>query len=571
MSRSNGKKGRGEERPCACCFAEEEKQRILDEYVEVISDIGLLNSYSKFWLCHPVSEKNDLIPNNLFSQLTKFMVFHKLFSEKQEDNFAILTSDSSLIRNVIVFSVISKIDYTVIDKVDINRCLGAKWKLSAYKLHDFSNFRRKLKEHRKMRSVSKMYDKRKTYTVIRTWFDKRSANLIDQGMDPYWGKLPKVLKSEGKEVLFWGGIINPEDDQIHYRLQSVSLDPIIVSDSLLNIYDYLKAFVFRFMVRYRVTFPERISINNIDVTFVFKNYFNSQLKGISVISNYLSYLAVKKLLEIVKVDQFFNLFENYAWEKLTTIAVREKSGNIILKAFQHAQVAIGSTKFFLGKEEARLSPWPDKLITLGRITRDFLVQNKNYPTDITVCGCALRHDYQIPDQRVRTKGRNRILVFGWTFERSIEMLNFLNSSKIADEKKYAVRFCPHPVYPFHKLLPYIDFEYDGSFKVSTESLEDDFKNADIVVYTGTTICLDSLAAGLPVVNVEFDSFLSQDPLFCFCDFKWTVNKPNELTFALESINNLTDDEYYVRQGKAFEFIKKYFYPINDQNLESFLS
>jgi hypothetical protein len=105
--------------------------------------------------------------------------------------------------------------------------------------------------------------------------------------------------------------------------------------------------------------------------------------------------------------------------------------------------------------------------------------------------------------------------------------------------------------------------------VSNDLLETIFSQADLIVYSGTTVCLDALAQGIPVINVEFDDFLSPDPLFGFHDFKWTVKKPDELVSAFESIYKLTDSEYYSRQAKAFDFVRKYFYAVNNQNLQVF--
>ena len=61
-------------------FSLEEKHNLLEEYIETIFDLGKLNNYSLYWLCHPISEKNDLIPSNLFSQITDFLSFYRSYS-----------------------------------------------------------------------------------------------------------------------------------------------------------------------------------------------------------------------------------------------------------------------------------------------------------------------------------------------------------------------------------------------------------------------------------------------------------------------------------------------------------
>ena len=121
-----------------------------------------------------------------------------------------------------------------------------------------------------------------------------------------------------------------------------------------------------------------------------------------------------------------------------------------------------------------------------------------------------------------------------------------------------------------KLIPHLDFEYRDDFNTAAGSLKDNFNANDLVVYHGTTTGLDALANGLPVINVEFDDFISVDPLFDFNDFKWTVRRPEELADTIETIYALDDDDYYERQKRGFEFIKNYFFPVTDENMEVFI-
>jgi hypothetical protein len=101
-------------------------------------------------------------------------------------------------------------------------------------------------------------------------------------------------------------------------------------------------------------------------------------------------------------------------------------------------------------------------------------------------------------------------------------------------------------------------------------LQESFRANDLVIYHGTTAGLDALANGLPVINVEFDDFISVDPLFDFNDFKWTVERPGELADAIEKVYALSDEDYYIKQKKGIEFVKDYFYPVNEENLGKFL-
>ena len=95
--------------------------------------------------------------------------------------------------------------------------------------------------------------------------------------------------------------------------------------------------------------------------------------------------------------------------------------------------------------------------------------------------------------------------------------------------------------------------------------------ADMLIYYGTTACLDALSAGIPVVNLELNSYISPDPLFSFTDFKWTARSTDELLEKIELIYHLDDNEYYTRQAKGLDFVNKYFHPVTDKRLQVFLT
>jgi hypothetical protein len=413
-------------------------------------------------------------------------------------------------------------------------------------------------------------DIKKTYTVMRTWFDHRSPSLINSDRDIYYGRLPGFLiKEKGQEILYFGDIIEtdfgPGFEICGQKLQN----PLLPEGALLNWFDIGKGVRFHWRCKKKIRLKDEIVIQNVDVRHVFANYLLQGLKSSFIPSNYFTFLAARRLVKKVKTDRFFNLFENYAWEKVTILAIRQSSPGIKITSFQHAQVALGSIKFFMGSRESQGIPLPDRIVTLGQVTRDFLVNEKNYPPGITVPGCALRHDYQFSRHQVPRQHRNRVLVYLWTFQRSIEMLNFLSTCRILQER-YSITVSTHPNHPLEKLKPHLNFTDTGIFKISTDSLQANFQEADMVVYSGTTVCLDALANGLPVINIEFEDFISPDPLFNFTAFKWNAGNEQELLAAVEAIYALSDSDYYERQKKARDFVRKYFYPVNEKNMEVFL-
>jgi hypothetical protein len=556
-------------------FTAAEKQRLVDQYVEEISDIGDLNHYSLSWLCHPISEKNDLAPDNLFNQVKDFIYFFQVcqgISESGGETLVVLADSPVLVKSIIDFSRKQSFHCEVIGALApvLKRIFstGIRWRLSCIRNH-YKLLKGKRSRARHRDSLPDKPDKRKIYTVMRTWFDHRSPSLIIADKDVYYGKLPGFLKKKGQDILYFGDIIEAGFGPTFEVPGQGLRNPLLLEGALLNWFDIGKGLWFHWCCKKNIYLKDKIMIQNLDVRHVFENYLLMELKSLYIPINYFTFLAARRLVKKIKVDRFFNLFENYAWEKVTILALRKSSPTIKITSFQHAQVAPGSIKFFMGTRESRGIHLPDRIVTLGQVTRDFLVKEKNYPPGITIPGCALRHDYHYSREKVPRHHRSHILVYLWTFQRSVEMLNFLSTCRGVRER-YSITVSTHPNHPLEKLKPHLNFMDTGIFKVSTASLESNFKEADMVVYSGTTVCLDALANGLPVINIEFQDFISPDPLFNFTGFKWNAANEQELLAAVEAIYGLSDTDYYERQKQAQDFVRKYFYPVNEKNMEVFL-
>ncbi|MCX6582731.1 MAG: hypothetical protein NT166_21355 [Candidatus Aminicenantes bacterium] len=529
----------------AVVFTREEKEQILDEYNEIISELGALNGFSLEWLCHPISEKNDLAPDTLLDRLIDFLTFQ-----------------------------------CVVSKAGKRAPALARWIKKAVRL--FKGAIQQQYWFMKSRFLWKRLDENKTYTVIRTWFDGRSRALMKDNKDIYFGRLPGFLKKNGLHVLYFGEFAYDFEHEFANITKGLE-DPVILGRSLLHGWDFVKGFRFQHTASRRIKLQPGLKILGVDVDAVFRNYFQEHCQDQEIRANYLSYRAVVKLAKKIKIDHFYMPFENYAWEKLTHLALLSKVlggvGTLFQKgsdppeakviSFQHAQVALNAAKFFMGEKERNSVVFPDRIVTVGEVTRRFLIERKHYPVERVVAGCALRQDYVFSGERVERKQTLRVLAQLWSVGKSARLINFLHAAGI-HPGKFHVTISPHPCNPLEKFIPHLDFEYRDHFTLFTGSLKESFSVNDLVIYHGTTACLDALANGLPVINVEFDDFITVDPLFDFHDFKWTVSKPEELAGAIDTIYALRDEEYYERQQKGFEFVKNYFYPVNDENMRKFL-
>lgn len=102
------------------------------------------------------------------------------------------------------------------------------------------------------------------------------------------------------------------------------------------------------------------------------------------------------------------------------------------------------------------------------------------------------------------------------------------------------------------------------------SVKDDMYQADIVIYWGSTVALEALWMGKPLVHFKMNSILDCDPLFECQDLKWVVSEKDSLIEALEKIYMLPENEFKVQCQKAKMYLQHYFNPVNEESLKKFL-
>jgi len=102
------------------------------------------------------------------------------------------------------------------------------------------------------------------------------------------------------------------------------------------------------------------------------------------------------------------------------------------------------------------------------------------------------------------------------------------------------------------------------------SIKESLKWADVLLYTSSTVSLEALSLGIPVIYLELGELLKPDPLFGYDGLKWAVSDPDNLLATIDFIDNLPNGEFRILQDKAKEYTRRYFYPVTEENLEQFI-
>src|SRR5262249_52471045 len=86
------------------------------------------------------------------------------------------------------------------------------------------------------------------------------------------------------------------------------------------------------------------------------------------------------------------------------------------------------------------------------------------------------------------------------------------------------------------------------------------QKSDVVLYVSSTIAIEAISAGIPVVYLDIGDFMNPDPLFDFSEFKWSLTDPAQLIPTLKMIDALTPSDLERRRAAARAYALSYLSP-----------
>ena len=355
--------------------------------------------------------------------------------------------------------------------------------------------------------------------------------------------------------------VHPLESYLHY------------SDVILRACQWLYLFVFNsFKVK------GEISFFGYEVTAFFREFVRCGGLRISFFQ-FLHFEVGKRLGKLYNFNTCLMTYEGRPWERFFIAGLRATRPEIHIIGCQHTVIPMSATDMFLHPKEKNLIPLPDKIITTGLITKNILNKYSAYPKENVFEGFALRFEEiqklsflprkNTPENKLH---KFTILVaFGGNDEQEL-----FNYSLGQAEENPDVVFCmrTHPIMSFEQLLKLSlwknkaipeNIEESKNFSVIT-----DLQISDAVLYWGTTVSLEALMVGKPIIQFDRGDFLNYDPLFEFNDFKWQVCKGISIKDALQEIQEMPDFQYQELQKQGKQYTEDYFYKVTPERLSLFL-
>lgn len=327
--------------------------------------------------------------------------------------------------------------------------------------------------------------------------------------------------------------------------------------SFLKINDFFKI-VKHFLnaIRKKYKIHEFKSCNeSIDFTPILERNVIDEI-GKGFVDNILVYYSMKTISKKKLFDSIVYPFENKSLEKLLLLGLGNRVKAI---GYQHTSITPRHFTFLFTKEELRVTPIPSKIITLGGVTADWLINNGNLPSNNIREGFSLRHNLE---KQFKKNGFNPnfaklLFAFSSGFHEIVNTVKFLDKILI-DTLHLQCRFRMHPSYPLNKLDDITQKWISKNVTVSVgTNLLEDLEWADITVYISSTVALEAMYAGVPVIHLDIDT-LNSDPLLVEnLDYKWTCNEPCLFFKTIQIISSLTSQDRSLKAFNANSYVSRY--------------
>jgi len=545
------------------------KEEYLEKFVGTLGKLNTLNSNDLYWWGLDFTNKNPILTplcNSVFYSL----FIAKMFEEGGVDNLMVISGDRQILKQLRIW--FKKTGIKVVNKISpvMTKDDCKAWVRRYTPCGVLYAPLRVLAQKLSLRSVH--IEKNKSYAVILSLLNHQSFKPDGSYEDTYFGELADHIAEQGVPVINFLYVNTPEYKKVvDASRKTKSKAAMFPLEHFLGVTDIIFCFI---VALYKYFIPAAFYgvfiIDGKDAGYLVRMTIRNDYSSPCFFDNLRKFFIIKNISRAIKISRFYYPFENRAFEKMVILALRRFSPGTKVIGYQHAALSMQHTNFLLTKEEAGSIPLPDKIMTMGKVTRDFMRDAGNFPDSLLESGCALRQKRVPAPAKNRREISNLLVTLATNLEEYVQVMIFLNES-LKDNERYKIWIRPHPRLPLLEEAMGISGELRFSlYKSNKETLPECLEWADVVLNVCSTVAIEGLARGIPVIYLNINNIFNSDPVINFEDFRWQANTPGDLHSVIRQINELPDNEFYRRQKKGLDYAADYLCPVNENNLNIFL-
>lgn len=533
---------------------------------EFLSALNVSNAERHWWTLN-IADKNPLA--SLFcNQVLYFHAVINVLVCSCDDTLVVLTNDHNFIEQL--RSWVRKSNYVFYNDAQIGfkelfkriTLLGPLYALmrTAFRsMHDKFLFKRN--------SLLKFKGKN---AVVFCPLVSSASFKGDLYRDVYFQPLLDYMKNEGKPYFIFSVILEPYNECAKKLSRSKDHDFTTIL-YWLKLSDLVVCF-FR-CIRYclgRIFWNGNSVFQGQDVSILIRHALKEDYSSTKYFMNDIVYASAKRLFAKLKPERLLCPFEMHPWEKMMITALREENPKAYIVGYQHAAFTQRHLNLRFSEEEACVTPIPDLIVTSGLQVCNILCKVNPFLAERIIPGCALRQSVLSVYNSKISKEKDYFEIFvamSSNLQEHVKLISMINECSEKLKGNFRFLLSPHPTVNFSLASSMIGgLRKDVSQTVLP--LYDMLAKADLVMYASSTVAVEALFFGKPLIFINMGDVLNPDPLFDFPKGRISVSSVDECVLAIESVKQgFMTPEFVV---EAQEYVNNYFLPIDNKRLSVFL-
>ena len=393
----------------------------------------------------------------------------------------------------------------------------------------------------------------------------------DRWYGSFWDHLDREAK---KEIFFVPSVVDSSLTKFYRILKGIrsSERNYILKEDYLTFTDV----VYAYKHKYRVKSIQigKCFLGKTDITGLVEEDLFTNRDIHSIMESLLTYRFLKNLsLTSLNIRLFIDWFEGHSLDKMWNLGIHNFFPNTKRIAYE----TFRSFPFYLStypiEVERKAEVIPDVFAVQGvgciEPIREFL------PKQEVISVPAFKNEYIWKDRTdVNLINKVVLVAFPISVKTSAKILDFLIENSInsaSDDIIYELK--PHPVVKASAIRKLLKNQIPKNFRFTKERIFHKllFKSS-LLITEASSVCLEALAVGKPVIIIENTSGLTYDPIpnEISKDMYMKCKSVHELEFALKKFLFLSQDEILTNVNTGKKIREHYFEPVTKEGLNRFL-
>lgn len=421
--------------------------------------------------------------------------------------------------------------------------------------------------------ISNAYLPAENTTLLISWATSDNLSRGEDFHKSFFGDLTAQLGKIGHQVAIVPMIL----PGVPYKKAIVGLRnagyPVLVPDRYLSFLDLIRAAVSSFA---KPPLPESIpNFYGMDISPLIREDLRKHWVSNQAMDALLTDLLVRRWGSFGSlISRIIYIYENQPWERALCWQARRSLPATTLVGYQHTRMPQLLLNFYVAPGEEDSAPLPDRVVTVGQHTAQLLTSEGFTTGRVKVGGALHLQDLMALRSQLggssQSGGRPTVLVAcSNSLEEAAELVQLATALFDEDEGVRVAIKC-HPIMPFEKVSHFIGAELPKHVEVCDKPITELMLQSSVMVYSGSTVCIQALALGLPAVHVlpQFDFDL--DPLEMVRDLRLEAAGLEELRQKVRWL--LSHREEYIAQHREQwnRFVDEMYGPVTEQTVLAFV-